>query len=248
MVRDSPRPSAARFCRALPAWGADVVSSNIVGYEKITLTPGLNMIGNQFLAVGGDAFKNINGMFVDSSEMVAGTGDDNADSILTWNGSSYNKVYYLDDWDNNWYDSDDANEPSEVVFTPGQGFWFKHIGDEPITTTLAGEVPSGDSYSVSLTPGLNFVANPYPMAICPNSESFMVSGAIAGTGDDNADSILTWNGSSYNKVYYLDDWDNKWYDSDDANDPVSTTIFNPAMGFWYKHLGEGATLTFGKPF
>lgn len=224
------------------------MSSNIVGYEKITLSPGLNMIGNQFLAVGGDSFKNINAMFVESSEMVAGTGDDNADSILTWNGSSYDKVYYLDDWDNNWYDSDDANDPAEVVFAAGQGFWFKHIGTESITATLAGEVPSGDSYSVAINPGLNFVANPYPMAICPNSESFSVEGAIAGTGDDNADSILTWNGSSYNKVYYLDDWDNNWYDSDDANDPVSDSIFNPAMGFWYKHLGEGATLTFGKPF
>ena len=219
-----------------------------MGYEKITLTPGLNMIGNQFLTVGGTTFQNINQMFKDSDDFVAGTGDDNADSILTWDGSSYNKVYYLDDWDGNWYDSDDANDPATVTMAGGQGFWFKHIGTETITATLAGEVPTNATYVVELSPGLNFVANPYPMAIAPNGGNFTLVGAIAGTGDDNADSILTWNGSSYDKVYYLDDWDNNWYDSDDANDPVSATIFNPAMGFRYKHLGTGATLTFGKPY
>ena len=36
-----------------PAWGADVVSSNIVGYEKVSLTKGYSMIGVQFVQVGG---------------------------------------------------------------------------------------------------------------------------------------------------------------------------------------------------
>ncbi len=229
-----------------PAQAADVVSSNIVGYEKITITPGLNMIGNQFLAVGGDSFQNINEMFKDSSGFIAGAGDDNADSILTWNGSSYDNIYYYDDFDNNWYNVEEQ-DPSETVMGAGSGFWFKHLGSEAITTTLAGEVPTDATITVTLTPGLNFVANPYPMAICPNGAYFSVEGAVAGAGDDNADSILTWNGSSYDNIYYYDDFDNNWYNVEEQ-DPVSTAIFQPAMGFWYKHIGEGATLTFGKPY
>ena len=236
-----------------PAWGAEVVSSNIVGYEKITITPGLNMIGNQFLAVGGDSFQNINEMFKGSDGFIAGTGDDNADSILTWNGSAYDNIYYLDDYTEpyEWYNTKDLDNATTDTVTTGQGFWLKHLGTESITATLAGEVPSDATITVTLVPGLNFVANPYPMAICPNSDYFTVSGSVAGTGDDNADSILTWNGSAYDNIYYLDDYTEpyEWYNTKDLDNAVSTPILEPAMGFWYKHLGsENATLTFSKPY
>ena len=230
----------------VPAQAAEVVSSNVVGYEKITLTPGFNMIGNQFLVVGGTAFQNINQMFKDSTQLVAGADDSEADSILTWDGSSYSKVYYYDDYDYKWYDTDEA-DPSTTTLNAGSGFWFKHAGNETITTTLAGEVPTNATYQVQLTGGFNFVANPYPMAICPNGNYFTVEGAVAGADDSEADSILTWDGSSYSKVYYYDDYDNNWYDTDEA-DPVSDAIFAPAMGFWYRHKGTGGTLTWSKPY
>ena len=38
----------------VPAQAAEVVSSNIVGYNKITLTEGYNLVGAQFVQVGGD--------------------------------------------------------------------------------------------------------------------------------------------------------------------------------------------------
>ena len=103
-----------------PAWGAEVVSSNIVGYEKLTLTPGFNMIGNQFLAVGGDSFQNINEMFKDSSQLTPGGAADEADSILVWDGSNYSNVYYYDDWDNHWYNTDDIDNATTTVIGPGK--------------------------------------------------------------------------------------------------------------------------------
>ena len=123
-----------------PAWGAEVVSSNIVGYEKITITPGLNMIGNQFLAVGGDSFQNINEMFKGSDGFIAGTGDDNADSILTWNGSAYDNIYYLDDYTEpyEWYNTKDLdNAVSTPILEPAMGFWYKHLGSENATLTFS---------------------------------------------------------------------------------------------------------------
>ena len=223
-----------------------------MGYEKITLAPGLNMVGNQFMAVGTSSFQNINQMFKDQNGMVAGTGDSDADSILTWDGSSYSDIYYLDDYTEpyEWYNTKDIDNATTDTATLGQGFWFKHQGNTTITTTLAGEVPTNATVQIQIQPGLNFIANPYPMAICPNSAFFMVEGAIAGTGDSDADSILTWDGSSYSDIYYLDDYTEpyEWYNTKDIDNAVSTAILKPAMGFWYKHQGPGATLTFGKPY
>ena len=42
-----------------PAWGAEVVSSNIVGYEKVSLVSGFNMVGVQFVDVGTQAAKSL---------------------------------------------------------------------------------------------------------------------------------------------------------------------------------------------
>ena len=233
---------------ASPARAAEVVSSNIVGYEKITLAPGFNMIGNQFLGVGKNAFQNINQMFAKNSELVAGGGDDEADTILVWDGSSYSNVYYYDSWDNSWYNTDDLEESTTDTIGAGMGIWFRHFGTETEDVTFAGEVPTNTTYSVQINTGFNMVANPYPVAICPNDEFFEVENAVAGGGDDEADSILVWDGSSYSKVYYYDSWDNSWYDTDNLEDPVSTGILKPAMGFWYRHKGEGGTLTFKRPF
>lgn len=105
-----------------------------------------------------------------------------------------------------------------------------------------------DEISVTLVTGFNMIANPYAMAICPNGEFFEVAGAVAGGAADEADSILVWDGSNYSKVYYFDDWDNNWYDTDDIDNAVDTGILKPMMGFWYKHIGEGGTLTFKRPY
>ena len=219
-----------------------------MGYEKITLTPGFNMIGNQFLGVGTGGFQNINQMFKDSSKLVAGEGSDEADSILVWGGSGYDNVYYYDSWDYNWYNTDDIDNATTDVIGAGSGFWFKHFGDDTIETTFAGEVPTNATYSVQIRNGFNMIANPYPAAICPNGEFFEVDGAVAGEGSDEADTILVWDGTGYSKVYYYDSWDNNWYDTDDIDNAVQEDILKPLMGFWYKHIGEGGTLTFKRPF
>ena len=206
------------------------------------------MIGNQFLAVGGDSFQNINEMFKDSSDMVAGADDSEADSILRWTGNGYGEIYYYDDIDVAWESVDAIGVVSTETFAPGSGFWFKHVGNETITTTFAGEVPTEDTYTVSLVPGLNFVANPYPAAICPNGANFTVEGAVAGADDSEADSILMWTGSGYGNIYYYDDIDTAWESVDAIGVAITDNILEPAKGFWYKHQGDGATLTFGKPY
>ena len=43
-----------------PAWAAEVVSSNIVGYAKVSTVTGLNLIGVQFQAIGGNGVSDLN--------------------------------------------------------------------------------------------------------------------------------------------------------------------------------------------
>ena len=75
-----------------PAWAADVVSSNIVGYEKITLAQGYNMIGVQFAEVGGsDKILSTVGELDSAMDGVDEDGD-YATTMRVWTGNGY-KTY-----------------------------------------------------------------------------------------------------------------------------------------------------------
>ena len=233
---------------ALPARAQQVVSANTVGYTKLTLQPGLNMIGNQFLGVGTTGFQNINKMFVESSQITPGYDDGEADSILRWTGNGYGEIYYYDEFDSAWESVDEPGVVASTTVNPGEGVWYKCLSDEPITTMLAGEVPTNLTYTVEIQTGLNFVANPFPSAICPNSENFTVEGVVAGMDDGEADSILKWTGSGYGEIYYFDDMDTAWESVDEPGVVINSNIIDPAKGFWYKHQGSGAVLTFKRPY
>ena len=94
------------------------------------------------------------------------------------------------------------------------------------------------------------IANPYPLAICPNSNYFEIEGSVSGGGADEADTIWVWNGTAYNDIYYLDNYgeNDEWYNVEDIDNAVKDAILKPVMGFWYKHIGTGGTITFKRPF
>ena len=75
-----------------PAQAADVVSSNIVGYNKIQLREGYNAVGPQFVQVGGED-KDLSTSFI-LDDSFAGY-DDNykfKTTMRVWNGVGYD--YY----------------------------------------------------------------------------------------------------------------------------------------------------------
>ena len=79
-----------RFALPAPAWGAEVVSSNIVGYEKVTLSAGLNLIGSQFVVVGGGT-ATMNELTT-AMDGQSGYDDDSYDpttELRIWTGSGY---------------------------------------------------------------------------------------------------------------------------------------------------------------
>ncbi len=247
-----------------PARAADVVSANIVGYNKITLYPGLNMIGGLFQAVGTDSSYTLQDQFQNAKgTATAGTTDGEADTVMKYDGTtqSYDAAlfYYADpdypdpSFDYKWLDGNYAVTDEDV--TDGRGGWYRNRALAPIELTMAGEVPTNSEYSVTINPGLNFVANPYPAPIKLNSAYFVVESPVFGTTDGEADTVMSYDGAtqSYNDAlfYYADAdypdpaFDYKWLD---GNYAVTQASIEPGQGFWYRHRGGGTTLTFKKPY
>ena len=245
-----------------PAWGAEVVSSNIVGYEKVSLNAGYNMVGVQFTKIGGDALGLGTVGTMDNETAGFNEDQDFAATMQIWNGNGYDFYGWsgtsgtdlLDnsDLDNQWVDANSL-EPITETAENGSGFWIKMVN--PGTVTISGEVPSTDTVTVSIVTGYNIVANPYPGAVSIASWG-TPDASFAGFNEDQdfALTMQVWNGNGYDFYGWsgtsgtdlLDDAtvDNKWVDANSL-EPVNTPIpFGTAV--WIKATSAG-NITFSAP-
>ena len=160
-----------------PAWAADVVSSNVVGYNKVDLNRGYNMLAVQFNEVGGGA-QSIQDIFTGNLPDMAVDGEGfpiwNA-KIQTWNGAGYDIYYWtgsvggelFDDssYNNVWVAGEYGEDGVAHASTPiGDGvfLWTSSTG---VTVLQAGEVATNATKTVSISPGYNLICNPFPEAI-----------------------------------------------------------------------------------
>ena len=230
--RCAPRPACGGLVTGTcPAWAAEVVSSNIVGYNKVTVPAGMTILGQQFVAVGGE---------VQDIQEIKGEGlaDGGMDYLLIWDGSAYSDYYY-------YTEADDINgdgtaawgnldwEPVNVEIAPGTGMWMNT--QDASTVIFAGQV--GSETEVSVTAGLNLVTQTLPMDI----ELQDVKGE--GLADGGMDYILIWDGSAYADYYY-------YTEADDINgdgtaawgnldwEPVEVTL-KAGNGFWFSAQNDG---------
>ena len=197
---------------------AEVVSSNIVGYHKITLAQGLNMLSSQFVVVGTDSDALA---LTDVTDMTGQPSfDENGHAQTTirfWTGRGYDYYNWAGDLtgenpdmaeeiaeelevdpetlNNQWLDSD--YQVAEEPLDNGSGFWFyaKNAG----TVTVAGQVRDDDTVTLDLVAGLNIVSSPWPMDFpltgitVPDQPSFDENGHAQTT-------IRIWTGRGYD--YY----------------------------------------------
>ena len=124
---------------ASPAWAAEVVSSNIVGYTKVNVVSGLNMISGAFVAVGGEN-ADINASVV-SSDLPAATmakfwdATTKSYSTLIYYPDPDDGIYEDDSYENNlgagWGDSDAI--AVDFPLDAGTGFWIQSPSAATIT-------------------------------------------------------------------------------------------------------------------
>ena len=257
--------------RLAPAWGAEVVSSNIVGYHKISLSPGYNMIGTSFQTVGGDKEISVQDIKGSGLTGVDWTWETEAgDTLLIWDAANkayLTTLYYTGDTateemteegavPGTWFDLGDSYATSDYVFKNGDAFWVLSSGANA-TVTIAGEVPT-ETDSISIVPGYNMIGNPYPKAVAVN-DLFTITGltGVDWTWETEAGDTLTiWD--PVNKIYSTTlYWTGDtatpemteegaepatWFDLGDTYSTATTVI--PVSGaFWIKSSGSG-TLTF----
>ena len=194
--RTGPAAARRRTPHA-PAWAADVVSSNIVGYQKVTLQPGFNFVAPQFTAVGGDSI-DLQSIRLDVADEDA-TGDDNI-QILDEGGATLATYYWNPaDWfggeKSGWVD--DNGELADVELQNGLGILIDSADDA--TVTVSGEVSETDAVVESVA-GFNFVGNSSPVSINIQDIQIDVADEEA-TGDDNIQ-ILDEGGATLATYYW----------------------------------------------
>ena len=221
------------------------MSSNIVGYNKIQLSSGYNLIGTQFVQIGQQA-KDIQQLA--ESTTLPGLDDESAfqTTLRLWNGRGYDTFGWLDAddgtanevpaWNSKWllYDmSDLATEEMPV----GQGCWIVTSEDSEIV--IAGEVPAEATKEVQLASGYNLLCNPFPEQI---SIQQVQSTDLPGLDEESAfqTTLRLWNGRGYDTFGWLDAddgtanevpaWNSKCllYDMSD----LAATNIKVGEGFW----------------
>ena len=245
-----PRRRGGAWRRGLrvipPAWAADVISSNVVGYNKVTLTQGYNMLAPMFTYVGGGD-KQIPDLF-EEDDFVSADTDAEADYISLWEDGGYSRTYFFSsDAGDAWSDTQDGFDETTDTLDSGLGFWLYNRGGTK-TVTLTGQVPTTDVE-------FDVAANTYTMLANPFSAPLPIKSIVPVTGeftsadtDAEADYISLWEDGGYSRTYFFSsDAGDAWSDTQDGFDETEDTI--PAgLGFWFYRRGSSITIKLPAPY
>ena len=232
----------------VPARAQQVVSSNIVGYQKITLAANnYTMLSPMFNYVGGGE-KGIKDLFEEDNFVAADTGG-GADCIYLWEDGEYTKTYFFSsDAGDAWSDDQDGFDETTDTLPTGLGFWFFSRSDSDKEVTLAGEVPTNNVV-------VNIAADNYTMVANPFSAPLPVKSIVPVTGEftsadtgGGADCIYLWEDGEYTKTYFFSsDAGDAWSDDQDGFDETEDTIA-PGLGFWFFRRGEAMKIELPVPY
>ncbi|MCX6985947.1 MAG: chitobiase/beta-hexosaminidase C-terminal domain-containing protein, partial [Lentisphaerae bacterium] len=180
-----------------------------------------------------------------SGQLTGATVPENADRIKIWDSSVQGfKSAFLADYtgdpnkDGKWF-KDNANwEPSDIVLSPGIGFFIKNGQLTAQALFLSGRIPLDDSRILTLQPAMNLFSYPFPSKISLNSTNMKTGGAKGGLDrTDSPDLVIT--DSPETEHWLMDkpaDPDNgKWHDESEG---ISTLAIKTGAGYWYKRCGE----------
>ena len=233
------------------------MSSNIVGYQKIQLHAGYNMIGAQFTKVGGGKLNIEDNDFQPDASLPGidlSTDDYFTSYIMPWGGSDYaQNIYWAgnvgwgEEYDNKWLTGE--FQPAEKEFSESEGAWL--WTPSAASVTVAGEVIT-TNVTVQLSAGFNMLSCPFPCAITLDSivPSATMSGIDESTEEYFTSYIMPWGGSDYaQNIYWAgnvgwgEEYDNKWLTG--SFTPASKT-FALGEGFWL-YTPTACSVTFVYP-
>lgn len=252
-MKKSTMIAAVFAASAFSALAADVYSSNIVGYTKLSAFGGsgedYTMLACPFAPVGGGdvAIKNL---FKDNSVFLAGGAENVADTIKIWDGTTYLTYIYSNDADPYaWTSDQDSFTETEDTIPAGSAFWLYRRGAAIPAMLTAGEViqtnvtvtVNGGGIEVYTQVGNPFVA-PLPI------KSISAPDFVAGGAENVADTIKVWNGTTYVTYIYSNDVDPSAWTSDQDSFTETEDTIPVGGGFWIYRRGDATTATLPVPY
>ena len=256
--RTLPASSISTFS---PAQAAEVVSSNIVGYQRLSIPAnGYALLANPFVEVGTGSTDPvgyaINGMFADDVDNSnAGNSGASGDVIQTWDTATqgYNTWFYSSRITGGaWADASTPRVAATDTFEFGDGYWYLNRGSEPFDITVSGEVSTKEVEVTLAANGYTLVCNPFPVDLPLNSENidWSAAGSTAGNSGASGDVIQTWDTETqgYNTWFFSSRiTGGAWADASTPRVPTTEAI--PAgQGFWYLNRGsQDITITLKSP-
>lgn len=248
-------------CAASCAWAAEVYSENVVGYTKVTVNPGFNLLGSSFVQVGSGEALDINEAIKNNG--LPGLTEDMSyfnTTVRLWTGNGYDTYGFITEEEavaNEWPEAsnkwllEDFSAIAAVSVPAGDGFWVKTTGTG--TITLIGQVPAAATTDVTINPGFNLVSSPYAKDI--NIQDVKVNG-LPGLTEDSSYFYTTmrlWTGNGYDTYGYItaeeaiaNEWPeaaDKWLLEDFS--AIANVTIPAGAGFWIKTTGTGS-VTFTK--
>ena len=246
----------------MPAWGAEVVSSNIVGYQRLDIPAnGYALLANPFVEVGTGSTDPvgyaINGMFTDDVDnSTAGNTAVAGDQIQVWDATrqGYDNYFFSSRVTTGtaWATVAAPRAAANVTFDFGDGFWYLNRASDSYTLTVSGEV-SQKEVEVTLAPGYTLVCNPFPVDLPLNNENidWAAAGATAGNTAVAGDQIQLWDidRQGYDNYFFSGRVTTGAAWATVAAPRVATDAVIPAgQGFWYLNRGaESFTITLKSP-
>ena len=197
-----------------------------MGYQSIPVTNGYNMIAFNFQPVDGSEDFAITNFISNTSDLIAGTGAANSDTIQVWDGSKFTTYFYR---------AYKASNPNKFTLGPawvkvgaigtvttdtiphGAGIWFARPATAPAegSIVVSGAINAAP-YTHDITAGFNMISSAFPVDMplntltaeenngvaqtCPIN--WVECGAVAGTGAANSDSIKVWDGTEFTTYFY----------------------------------------------
>ena len=164
------------------------------------------------------------------------------DLVILWNPNTATYQTYAQWTDGKFYKANDASEWNNAIeanpdVPVGTAMWVTPSGSQVAdkTLTLAGEVVSASTQTVSVVSGWQLLGYPLTCDVKLQDTKFAASGAAKNDYVGLCDQVILWLGSGY-QTYAL--WtDNNWYKANDAaewnNGIMASNTISLGEGFWY---------------
>jgi len=221
------------------ALAADVMSVNIVGFNKVTIPAngGVNLVAIQFDGMESQTFEGVFGpptnQFVKAIEWED---YDTADRIYKWTGTGY--ITYSLHWNGSWVRSSQwvQGTPTNPPLKSGEAVWLQSGKSTPQhDVAIMGQVVSVATQQVNMATGFQTIGYPFSSTTKIKDLDFVRDGATrAGEWEDfdNGDVIYVWTGSGY-ATYGLH-FNGSWVKSSQwLSGTPTTNVLELGNGFWY---------------